>query len=357
MRILILTPTALPTVTGNAMTTERWRRSLAARGEEVRVLATYGLQAAALGREIRTFSPDILHAHHAYLTGALLLDPEVQSVCNGLPMVVSPGGTDVHLDVTMKERREIVARITMRAQAIVVQEDDIASRLLDLMPRLADRIVRVPKSFVWLGRDPFDLRAAAGCGPGDFLFFLPAGVRPVKGNLECLLALERVYALRPRVRAVFAGPSLDKEYAVSFEREIERLSNFVRWIPPIPPQAMCSAYEGADVVLNASFSEGLSNALLEAAAAGKPVLASDIPGNRWAVLGVPGESPSGCLFDPLDPDDFLRQALLLIDNEGQRRNLGKAGRERARRWPTPEDEAAALLRAYCRALGKPSCVR
>jgi glycosyltransferase involved in cell wall biosynthesis len=176
----------------------------------------------------------------------------------------------------------------------------------------------------------------------------------VKGNLECLLALEKAHAIRPRVRAVFAGPRLDEAYAARFEREIDRLRDFVRWIPPIAPQAMRAAYEGADVVLNASFSEGLSNVLMEAAAAGKPVLASDIPGNRWAVLGVPGETPSGCLFDPRNPDDFLRQALTLIDNDGKRRYLGEVGRERARRWPSPEDEGAALWGAYRRALAWPS---
>jgi glycosyltransferase involved in cell wall biosynthesis len=354
MRILILTPTALPSVSGNAMTAERWRCSLAAMGEDVRVLAAEGLQAAALVRELSAFSPDILHAHHATRTGALLLDPALEPVLDRLPMTVSPGGTDVHLDMKRKEGGELIVRIMLRARVIVVQEADIASRLLNQMPRLADRIVRVPKSFLWLGRDPFDLRAAAGCVRGDLLFFLPAGVRPVKGNLECLLALERVHVLRPQVRAVFAGPGLDQEYAAKFEREIERLGHFARWIRPISPRAMRAAYEGADVVLNASFSEGLSNVLLEAAAAGKPVLASDIPGNRWPVLGVSGEAPSGLLFDPRDPDDFVRQALLLIDNDGSRRCLGELGLERARRWPSPEDEAAALLGAYRRALGRPS---
>jgi glycosyltransferase involved in cell wall biosynthesis len=256
--------------------------------------------------------------------------------------------------MAIKEREELVARIMLKARAIVVQEEDIASRLLNRIPGISDRIMRVPKSFLWLGTDPFDLRDAAGCGPGNVLFFLPAGVRPVKGNLECLQALEKVHAVRPHVRAVFAGPALDSEYAAGFEREIERLRDFARWIPPISPKAMRSAYEGADVVLNASFSEGLSNVLLEAAAAGRPVLASDIPGNRWPVLGAPGEAPSGLLFDPRDPDDFLRQALRLVDDDVERGRLGELGIERARRWPSPEDEAAALLGAYRRALGWPT---
>jgi len=354
MRVLLVTPAALPSVTGNAVTAERWRRSLVSSGQDVRVLALDGLQAPALVQEIRAFSPDVLHAHHAYRAGLMLLHPEARSAWDGVPLVVSFSGTDLNSDVTVRERREIVARIAQRAPVIVVQEDDLASRLVNLTAGLTDRIVRVPKSFLWLGTDPFDLRAAAGCAPGNCLFFLPAGVRPVKGNLECLLALERVRALRPRVRAVFAGPILDREYAAGFERETERLYDFARWIPPIPPQAMRSAYEGADVVLNASFSEGFSNVLLEAAAAGRPLLASDIPSNRRTLVGAAGDAPSGCLFDRRDPDDFVRQALWLIDDETRRQNLGNSGRERAGRGPRPEDEATALLGAYRRALGEPS---
>ena len=59
-RLLILTPSALPTVTGNAMTAERWRRSLVGMGLDVRVLGTEGLDAGGLKREIDRFKPDLL---------------------------------------------------------------------------------------------------------------------------------------------------------------------------------------------------------------------------------------------------------------------------------------------------------
>jgi glycosyltransferase involved in cell wall biosynthesis len=63
---------------------------------------------------------------------------------------------------------------------------------------------------------------------------------------------------------------------------------------------MQSAYKESDIVLSSSFSEGFPNSLLEAAAAGKPILASDIPGNRQPVLGEKGDQPAGILFNPHD---------------------------------------------------------
>ncbi len=210
----------------------------------------------------------------------------------------------------------------------------------------------MPKSFYWLGHDAFNLRKASGFDPGDFLFFLPAGIRPVKGNLECLRAFEKVHAARPWARIIFAGPPLDIEYFAQFEKKIWESRAFASWIPSIPPAAMRSAYETSDIVLNASSSEGLSNALLEAIAAGKPVLASDIAGNWWPVLGEDGGPPTGCPFKRDDPEDFTRHALRFIDDKEFREAFSQAGRQRASAWPAPEMEADGLLQIYRAGIGR-----
>ena len=74
-RVLLLTPTALPSRTGNAVTAERWRRGLATRGFDVRVLAAEGLAPADLRAALDEFRPALVHAHHALKAGALLAAP------------------------------------------------------------------------------------------------------------------------------------------------------------------------------------------------------------------------------------------------------------------------------------------
>lgn len=345
-KLLILTPTALPDVTGNAMTAERWRRTLVGMGLDIRVCATGGCGPGELLHIIGRFDPGVLHVHNAYRAGGLLLDPALADSLSRLPLVVSPSGTDMNIESRVEERREVVRQALHRADAIVVQSEEGRQRLAEVIPGRMDRVCYVPKSFVWLGEERTDLRGACNLSPEDVVFFMPAGIRPVKGNLECLLALEKAHGLRPQLRAVFAGPPLDRAYAERFRREAERLRAFARWVPAIEPAAMRSAYESADVVVNGSLSEGLSNVLLEAKAAGKPLLASDIPGNRWPVLGDPGDAPMGLLFDPSDPADFVAKALRLIDDPARRCTLGEAGAAYARRMPGPGDEARALVAAY-----------
>ena len=282
-----------------------------------------------------------------------LFDPSIESVINGRALVVSPGGTDIHLDTKTDSRRRIITQIFEKAKAIIAQSEEMVQRILECCPGLQDRIVMIPKSICWMGEGEFNLREAADCGPEDILFFFPAGVRPVKGNLEALLLLERVFTHRPSIRAVFVGSVLDKDYAARFEQEVGRLRPFARWLPPIPPQAMRSAYQGADVILNGSFSEGLSNVLLEAKAAGKPILASNIPANRQPVLGDQGDLPAGLLYDLHSPEHFLRQALRLVDDRELRKKLGQGGIDQATRLPGPEEEARGLIRVYEKALEKP----
>ena len=346
MRILILTPTTLPSITGNAITAERWRRSLQDKGMTVTVMATQDLDARDLLGKLQRFEPDLIHVHHGFRSGHLLLDSHVTSEWDRLPFVVSPGGTDINYDFEIKEKREIITKVYQKARFIIAQGPEMAKRLGDLFPTLHERIIHVQKTFCWLGNETFDLKKAVGCKEGEILFFLPAGIRPVKGNLECLKVFGQICSLRPRVRIVFAGPALDRNYAEQFDRELKNHRPFATWIPFIPPEAMRSAYESSDIVLNTSFSEGLSNALLEAIAAGRPVLASNIPGNWWPFLGEDGKEPAGLLFDVDNPKDLIVQALKLIDDENLRETCIRTGRERASCWPTPEDEANGLIRVY-----------
>lgn len=348
MRVLILTPSMLPSLTGNAMTAERWRRSLAALGAEVEISCSDGLQPRDLLHRIESFRPDVIHVHHAFKAGSLLLDPLMAPALASLPLVVSPGGTDINVDLEAAGRKEQTLAVLRMARILIVQGPVMARLLAQCVPG-PDRIVEVPKSCGWSGDEPYDLRTRAHCGPGDILFFLPAGIRPVKGNLQCLRAIEQLHRIRPQARFVNAGPGLDAEYTERFRSELARLAEFAAWIPAIPPGCMRSAYRAADVVLNASFSEGLSNSLLEAIDAGRPLLVSDISGNSQVLLSGEGVPP-GCFFDPDDPADFVEKAAALIDSAELRERLSAAARARARLLPSPQDEARALLAAYRKAL-------
>lgn len=79
-----------------------------------------------------------------------------------------------------------------------------------------------------------------------------------------------------------------------------------------------------DLVWLGSEYEGQSNAILEAMAAGLPVIATDIPGNRDLV--VPDQT--GYLVPVGDRFEFARRTHWLLEDESLRQRLGQAGRQR-----------------------------
>ena len=87
-----------------------------------------------------------------------------------------------------------------------------------------------------------------------------------------------------------------------------------------------AVYELLEVVLLPSRSEGLSQALLEAMARGKPVIASAATGN----LEVVTDGVDGLLVDPLAPGAWGQAIEELLSNPGARARLGSRARHTAR---------------------------
>jgi glycosyltransferase involved in cell wall biosynthesis len=141
---------------------------------------------------------------------------------------------------------------------------------------------------------------------------------------------------------MLAGPVLDPAYGAEVARRVAALPDLARSLGMIETRAMAAAYRGADVVLNTSLSEGFANALAEAKLAGRPVLASDVAGNRAAVAnGV-----DGLLYRLGDERDFFEKARLLASDAALRTRLGDAARGRAERELSPRREADAIAAAY-----------
>src|SRR5439155_19531757 len=99
----------------------------------------------------------------------------------------------------------------------------------------------------------------------------------------------------------------------------------------------------SDVVLNCSISEGgMPNSVLEALATGRPVLASDIEGNRSLVE----DGVTGFLFR--DVTELEANAERLAADRSLRERLGLAGRQLVERRYPPRREIEGYLGVYAR---------
>ena len=94
------------------------------------------------------------------------------------------------------------------------------------------------------------------------------------------------------------------------------------------------------------FHEGLPRLLLEAQAAGKPVVAYDVRGSCDAI----DDQRTGLLVRAGDVRGFCDAALRLLGDQDMRRRMGAAGRQRTREEFSLEASIAAQLRALAEVL-------
>ena len=317
-RVAILAPFTPPSVRGNAVTVARIARGLSKRGVALRVWDLSVREEAAVAAEVEAYRPALVHAFHAHRTGrlALALARRLE-----VPLVVTFTGTDANHDLFDAERAPVVRRVLEGAACLTVFHASIGERVAAVLPDLRARLVVVPQSVGLATGEPFDLRSRWPLPPGIVSFVLPAGIRPVKNPMLPLAPLGRLATRFPEIRLIYAGPLLDPDSGEALLRGLSSLP-WARHIGTVPHAQMASLLSQSDVVLNCSLSEGgMANSVLEALAAGRAVLASDIEGNRSLV----DDGITGLLFR--DGAELELRAAQLARDPKLRDRLGRAGRE------------------------------
>jgi glycosyltransferase involved in cell wall biosynthesis len=162
---------------------------------------------------------------------------------------------------------------------------------------------------------------------------------PVKDHANLLSAFAVVRAQRPDVHLVLIG---DGECRSGLERQAEALgmTGAVTFTGEL--RGGGNYHRAFDISALVSLSEGFPNTLVEAMAAGAPVVATAVGGNVDAVI----DGETGILVPPRDPAALASALLRLVTSAGLRQSFGAAGRERASRAYRAGPTLATLQSMY-----------
>ncbi|APD49421.1 glycosyltransferase family 1 protein [Synechococcus sp. CS-602] len=112
-------------------------------------------------------------------------------------------------------------------------------------------------------------------------------------------------------------------------------------------EELASAYASADAFLFPSSTETLGLVLLEAMAAGCPVVGA----NRGGIPDIVTDGVNGCLYDPDEPSSLASATARLLASPQRREELRLAARSEAERWGWAA--ATDQLRGFYRQVSRP----
>lgn len=171
-----------------------------------------------------------------------------------------------------------------------------------------------------------DLYRPAPKNPKSEIVFVYVGrLLKDKGLEELMAAFERLFAAEKNCRLLLLGETdLGNPSSITEERknQIEALP-FIKAIRRSP--SVAKELGEADVAVLPSYREGVPQAMMEACAAGLPLVATDVPGCREVV----DPEKNGLLVPAKNVEQLFEAMLQLARNSSLREEMGKASRRKA----------------------------
>jgi glycosyltransferase involved in cell wall biosynthesis len=293
-----------------------------------------------LARQIREFRPDVLHLHLPNTSAFwALLSPAARRV----PWVVH-----WHADIPLDGRRRMLRlayrlyrpweQALLRRASAIVATSPAYLHASTALQRWRDKARVVPLGIVALdGNDQTHVQ-----WPSNGLRLLAVGrLSYYKGFDVLLQAIARV----PQVQLLLIGSGECATALQSLARELG-LEQRVRFAGHVDDATLASAYAQADAFCLPSLdrAEAFGLVLLEAMRAGRPVIASDIPGS--GVGYVVRDGHTGLLVPPADVAALADAIGKIAADTSLRQRLGMAGQQRWRDEFTLDRSAERIASLY-----------
>ena len=321
---VVLAPTITPP-------TEPWVRSV---GRPIRVhyRGTVAPIAPLAYRRTRgaliEFRPDVVHVHEPLTPSASMF----AAIASKVPVVAT---VHAYLDrsIAMELAAPLLRRVWKRVAVGIAVSEAAASFLRRALPGAALEIVP----------NGVDVEAFSAAEPRDDL---PAGRRILwvnrldaqKGFPVALAAFSKVLVDVPEATLVVVGDGKDRE---ALKLLTGSALARVEMRGAVPNEEVPTYHAACEVfVAPAVGQESFGIVLVEAMAAGIPIVATDIPGYQEVL----SDGVEGLLVPPRDPEALAAGVVRVLTEPGLADRLGDAGRERARTfdWPIVVDRLEEL---------------
>ena len=367
MNIVLYVNSFLPSIGGREIVVHYLARALMKLGHQVRVVGPAGLWSQ---RKVRFEYPlhrwptlrglfneqvqftqllldtsirgcDVIHAHNTNSTGYIASQLKV---IRKFPLVVTPHGEDIHiipeighgLRLNLRLRPKIYQAL-QSAEILTAISAGVEASLLDAgAPQ--EKIRRIPNGVdIERFQQPIsaDVRKWLQLDKESRLIVTVGNYHPRKGHDTLIRSMPLILAEEPRARLIIVGRNTDALHPLMRKLDLDdkvKLTGPISF-PAITPEGdqsqsvphkpdwLAAIYRGSEVYVSAGVNEGaegLSLAVLEAMAAGLPIVATNISGNRDIIQ----DGQNGFLIPPADPTQLAKGVLRLLSSDELRMRMG-----------------------------------
>jgi phosphatidyl-myo-inositol dimannoside synthase len=295
---------------------------------------------------------DAVHVHWVIPNAALLTDV---LAAHRVPVVVSVHGSDVFVAERLRFARALAGAAFRGAGAVTACSGDLHQRCLPLGAS-PERTRTVPYGVdvELFGAEPSasspavdhaSLRARLGVAPDRRLVFAFGRLVEKKGFRYLV---EAAAGMGDRLTVAIAGEGDERS---ALEQRARDLGAPVRLVGRLDRRETAAALAEADAVVvpsvvdEAGNVDGLPNTLLEAMAAGRPIVASRVAG----IPDVVTDGVNGLLVPEKDPRALAAALARLVEEPDTRDRLGREARRTAVTRLTWDAAAAAFEECYVQA--------
>ncbi|HEV7282682.1 MAG TPA: glycosyltransferase family 4 protein [Pirellulaceae bacterium] len=283
---------------------------------------------AELKRTIEEFRPDVVHTHSAKggilgrLAGWKLSVPCVVHTVHGAPFYPyqpAPVRTFYRWCETYAAKR---------CHALISVADAMTDQLVAAGVAPREKFVTIRSGMevepFLKAREKRDaMRARLGIAPDEVVVAKIARLFALKGHEDVIHAARTVLASHPRTRFLFIGDGTLRSQHEAKLRELGLSDRFL-FVGLVPPDQIPDHLAAADLLVHASYREGLARALPQALLTGIPAISYDVDGAREVVLS--GET--GELVAPGDIAGLAAAIAKLVADSDLRERQGRAGQAR-----------------------------
>jgi glycosyltransferase involved in cell wall biosynthesis len=232
--------------------------------------------------------------------------------------------------------KKIIQWVFISADGIVVLSENVRQMVI---PFIKAKKIWVVPSFISSGAPYFRLKNFQNSTESLVVLFLAGNYGVRKGVKDLMLSIPRVISACKDVKFYLIGGG---DVRAAFENFMDNSKNHVKYFGLVDEDTKLQLFSEANIFVLPSYSEGLPYGIIEAMAAGLPIVATNIGG----IPEVVTHGENGFLFKPGDIDALVKNIKIFVNNPSLIHLMGEANQQKVLKQFTSTNAFEVIERVY-----------